>query len=212
MKLAFIVVASSCLGAHKVSAFMTTPRPVVIMAHLPAFPDVNQVATDGFMKQLGHASQLIPLLHPQDGKALSDDETNYLRDVLFRQLSHSDGIRGFFATYLTSPELLTVDHVPEVLAEAVTNSDTKTMVPLACMNVIMPTAMSSMHQDAELRESAHTTTINGLKILRLLRGNEEVVRNCRAIMIVCQGTGEGPEDEFFEVMIQVSFHAYLGAS
>lgn len=182
------------------------------MAHLPAFPDVNQVATDGFMKQLGHASQLIPLLHPQDGKALSDDETNYLRDVLFRQLSHSDGIRGFFATYLTSPELLTVDHVPEVLAEAVTNSDTKTMVPLACMNVIMPTAMYSMHQDAELRENAHTTTINGLKILRLLRGNKEVVRNCRAIMIVCQGTGEGPEDEFFEVMIQVSFHAYLGAS
>ena len=128
-------------------------------------------------------------------------------------ISHSDGIRGFFATYLTSPESLTVDYVPEVLAEAVRNSYTKTMVPLACMNVIMPTAMSSMHQDAELRECASKTAVNGLKILRLLKGNEEVVRNCKAIMIVCQGTGEGPEDEFFEVMIQVCVvHAYLGES
>ena len=124
-------------------------------------------------------------------------------------ISHSDGIRGFFATYLTSPESLTVDYVPEVLAEAVRNSDPKTMVPLACMNVIMPTAMSSLHQDAELRECASKTAGNGLKILRLLKGNEEVVRNCKAIMIVCQGTGEGPEDEFFEVMIQVSASCLL---
>lgn len=128
----------------------------------------------------------------------------------FPNNSHSDGIRGFFATYLTSPEsLTTVDCVPEILAEAVRNSDTKTMVPLACCNVVMPTAMSSMHQDAELRECASKTAGNGLKILRLLKGNEEVVRNCKAIMIVCQGTGEGPEDEFFEVMIQVSASSCL---
>lgn len=131
----------------------------------------------------------------------------------FPNNSHSDGIRGFFATYLTSPESLTVDYVPEVLADAVRNSDTKTMVPLVCMNVVMPTAMSSMHQDAELRECASKTAGNGLQILRLLKGHEEVVRNCKAIMIVCQGTGKGPEDEFFEVMIQVSVvHVYLGVS
>jgi hypothetical protein len=86
MKLAIVVVASSCLAAHEASAFITTPRPSSIATHLPALPGVDEVATDGFMKQLGHASQLIPLLHPRDGKELSVDETNDLRDVLFRQL------------------------------------------------------------------------------------------------------------------------------
>lgn len=87
MKLAIVVVASSCLAAHEASAFITTPRPSSIATkNLQALPGVDQVATDGFMKQLGHASQLIPLLHPQDGKELSVDETNDLRNVLFRQL------------------------------------------------------------------------------------------------------------------------------
>lgn len=87
MKLAIVVVVvSSCLAAHEASAFSTTPRPSSIPTNLQALPGVDQVATDGFMKQLGHASQLIPLLHPHDGKELSVDETNDLRDVLFRQL------------------------------------------------------------------------------------------------------------------------------
>jgi hypothetical protein len=86
MKLAIVIVALSCLAAHEASAFMTTHRPSSIASNLQALPGVDQVATDGFMKQLGHASQLIPLLHPQDGKELSIDETNDLRHVLFRQL------------------------------------------------------------------------------------------------------------------------------
>jgi hypothetical protein len=84
MKLAIVIVALSCLAAHEASAFMTTHRPSSIASNLQALPGVDQVATDGFMKQLGHASQLI--LHPQDGKELSIDETNDLRHVLFRQL------------------------------------------------------------------------------------------------------------------------------
>jgi hypothetical protein len=56
MKLAIVVVASSCLAAHKVSAFITTPRPSTIASNLQALPGIDQVATDGFMKQLGHAS------------------------------------------------------------------------------------------------------------------------------------------------------------
>ena len=65
------------------------------------------------MKQLGHASQLIPLIHPQDDdeQIMSDDD---LSQLLSRQLNHSDGIRGFFATYLTSPESLTTEDVPKV--------------------------------------------------------------------------------------------------
>lgn len=162
-----------------------------------------QVSTDGFMKQLGHASQIIPLLHPQEkGKTPSEEETSALPAVLSRQFSHSDGIRGFFAVYLTSPESLTVDEVPVILAEAVKNADKKVMVPLACMNVIMPTAMSSIHEDAELKECASKTAVNGIKILRLLKGDSAVTMNCEAIMSVCRGTGEGSED-----LIEVSLAA-----
>ena len=147
------------------------------------------------MKQLGHTSQIIPLLHPKgDGKTLSEEETSALSAVLSRQFSHSDGIRGFFAVYLTSPESLTVDDVPTVLAEAVKNSDKKVMVPLACMNVVMPTAMSSIHEDAELKECASKTAVNGMKILRLLKDDDDVVMNCKAIVSVCQGTRDGDED------------------
>ena len=88
------------------------------------------------MKQLGHASQIIPLIHPQEGDAPMSYDA--LLELLTRQLNHSDGIRCFFAVYLTSPESLTVDDVPTVLAQAVKSANTKVMVPLACMNVIMP--------------------------------------------------------------------------
>ncbi|KAL3790118.1 hypothetical protein ACHAW5_007725 [Stephanodiscus triporus] len=161
--------------------------------HLMALPSIDNVSTDGFMKQLGHASLIIPLLHQEDSET-SDEEKSALSEVLCRQLSHSEGVRGFFAVYLTSPESLTVDNVPVVLAEAVKNADKKVMVPLACMNVIMPTAMSSIHQDVELRECASKTAVNGIKILRLLKGSDDVSMNCKAIMSVCRGTGDGSED------------------
>lgn len=63
---------------------------------------------------------------------MSEEESAALLKVLSRQLSHSDGIRGFFAVYLTSPEPLTVEEVPQVLAKAVIGADPKVMVPLAC--------------------------------------------------------------------------------
>lgn len=62
---------------------------------LAALPTVNDVGADDFMKQLGHASQIIPLLHPQEGDdGVSDEESAALLEVLCRQFSHSDGIRG----------------------------------------------------------------------------------------------------------------------
>ena len=64
------------------------------------------------------------------------------------------------------------------------------------MNVIMPTAMSSIHQDPELKECAAKTANEGTKILRLLKGNGDVVGNCKAILDVCEGSGtvEGSKD------------------
>ena len=122
-----------------------------------------------------------------------------LLELLSRQINHSDGIRGFFAVYLTSPESLTVDDVPDVLAQAVKSADTKVLVPLACMNVIMPTAMSSIHTDDELKECASKTAMNGKKILRLLKGHDLVVNNCKAIVSVCNGVKEEGLDDLIEV-------------
>lgn len=170
---------------------------------LSALPTANDVSSDDFMKQLGHASQIIPLLHPQDGdELLTEDESASLLELLSRQLGHSDGIRGFFAVYLTSPESLVDEDVPSLLADAVRSADTKVMVPLACMNVIMPTAMSSVHKDAELIESASKTASSGKKILRLLKGNEDVVRNCKAISRVCQGAKGGLTENGAEDLIE----------
>eukprot|EP00956_Cyclotella_meneghiniana_P039742 scaffold178271_cov36-Cyclotella_meneghiniana.AAC.1 len=120
------------------------------------------------MKQLGHTSRLIPLLHEETSQVSKSD----LSELLNKQLSHSEGIRGFFAVYLTSPESLEADDVPSVLVEAVRGANAEIMVPLACMNVVMPTAMSILHQDAELKECAAKTAENGKKILRLLKGHD----------------------------------------
>ncbi|KAL7463610.1 hypothetical protein ACHAXS_003970 [Conticribra weissflogii] len=117
-----------------------------------------------------------------------DDVT--LSKILATQLGHSNGIRGFFAVYLTSPESLISEDVPPILAEAVRGADEEIFVPLACMNVIMPTAMTSIHQDPELRECASKTANNGKKILRLVRDSDLVKRNCVAIRKVCGGNAE----------------------
>lgn len=153
--------------------------------HSNLLPTEESVKNDEFMQQLGHASQIIPLLHPEEGDEVSPENEENLKSVLAQQLSHSDGVRGFMAVYLTSPESLKVEKVPEILAETVRQADAKIMAPLACMNVIMPTAMSSIHQDPELRECASKTANNGLKILRLVKDDEIVTNHCSAIRDVC---------------------------
>mmetsp|Transcript_17132 Transcript_17132/g.34863 ORF Transcript_17132/g.34863 Transcript_17132/m.34863 type:complete len:187 (-) Transcript_17132:88-648(-) len=147
------------------------------------------------MKQLGHASQIIPLLYTQNPDQNENQiiqiNNDILSEILAKQLSHSDGIRGFFAVYLTSPESLTTEEVPPILAEAVRGADEEIFVPLACMNVLMPTAMTSIHQDPELQECASKTANNGKKILRLVCDKDLVKRNCAAILNVCDGDARG---------------------
>mmetsp|Transcript_50369 Transcript_50369/g.107274 ORF Transcript_50369/g.107274 Transcript_50369/m.107274 type:complete len:243 (+) Transcript_50369:128-856(+) len=183
--------------ANRPSGERTATRP----SHgLAALPTADEVSTDDFMKQLGHASNIIPLLHPAGDD--NEVESTSLLEVLSRQFGHSDGVRGFFAVYLTSPESLTKEEVPTILAEAVLGADPKVMVPLACMNVVMPTAMRTIHQDAELRECASKTASNGKRILRLLKGKEDVVRNCRAIRRVCRGSGGDFEENTSKDLIE----------
>ncbi len=195
----FLLLSVKC---HESSAFVatthsasTTRRP---FRQISALPTADQVSTDDFMKQLGHASQLIPILHPDNEDGLSDDESAEVLQLLTKQFAHSDGIRGFFAVYLTSPESLNMDEVPSVLAKAVKGSDMKVMVPLACMNVIMPTAMKSIHQDEELKLCAFQTAQNGLKILRLLKGDRDVIKNCQAIYQVASNEEVEEGDDLVE--------------
>ena len=75
------------------------------------------------------------------------------------------------------------------------------------MNVVMPTAMSILHQDAELKECAAKTAKNGKKILRLLKGHDSVIDNCMAIDRVCAGVRG--EDELFQVRNWVCACLYL---
>lgn len=199
------------LAKQNASAFVARSPPAArsIRSNMKALPTKIQVSNDDFMKQLGHASQIVPFLHPRDGSSPSEEESAAVSEVLCKQFEHSDGIRGFFAVYLTSPESLTVEEVPSVLAAAVKGADTKVMAPLACMNVIMPTAMSSIHQDPELKECASKTAENALKILRLLKGDNNVVSNCNAIYKVSTGVVDG-DDELMKYWAKFFFNYKYG--
>jgi len=166
-------------------------------------PTMEQLSSDSFMKQISYASEaIVPLLSDVD----RDDETT---DLLSAQLSHSDGIRGFFVSYLTGgggdDDGVTTaaddDVVPAPLREAMAAVDAEELVPLACMNVIMPTAMVTMHEDPELSASSARTAERGAKVLgALLETNEShaaVVRNnCAAILAVANGeAGRDADDD-----------------
>eukprot|EP00804_Cyclotella_cryptica_P002906 CCRYP_013276-RA/>CCRYP_013276-RA protein AED:0.11 eAED:0.13 QI:0/-1/0/1/-1/1/1/0/135 len=49
---------------------------------------------------------------------------------------------------------------------------------MAGINVVMPTAMISLHTHPDLKECTAKTATTGKKILRLLRGNRLLMDNC----------------------------------
>ena len=82
------------------------------------------------MSQLSHAGEICALLEKE-----GDAEANTLAsDLLAAQLSHSDGIRGFFATYLTSEGAADKEEIPEPLVGAMDKADMEVLVPLACVS------------------------------------------------------------------------------
>ena len=95
-------------------------------------PTIEQAAKDPFMAQLSHAGEICALLEKSDGKA-----STLASDLLAAQLPHSDGIRGFFATYLTGEGDGTAadrEEVPEPLAGAMRKAGMNLLVPLACVS------------------------------------------------------------------------------
>jgi hypothetical protein len=135
------------------------------------------------MRQLSHAERLVSLL-----KDRREGEAADIQKLLEAQLSHPDGIRGFMATYLTGVGDDTAadqETIPAALVHAMKNADPEDLVPLACMNVIMPTGMITMHEDREFQEQSEKTAARGVRVLAsLLLVNEETKKQCDAILAV----------------------------
>jgi hypothetical protein len=161
------------------------------------------------MKQVSHAEALMAAL-----EATGQEDDKELEALLVSQLSHSDGIRGFMVTYLTSEESpadkLTV---PVPLQKAMAQVDAIQLVPLACMNVVMPTAMISMHQNPNLSARSRTTAQRGSRILEHLLQNRirTASKNCKAILAVATGQATSIDaSDFYSDLIKVStFDAVL---
>lgn len=183
-----------------------------------AIPTIDQLSSDPFMKQIGHASGIVTLLEMEnnDNESKEGEEQVKVTELLKAQLSHSDGIRGFFVTYLTGSvgsgsgddAMMTVadkDEVPKSLVEAMNTVDSDELVPLACMNVIMPTAMKTMHEDEALAQSSAQTAQRGIKVLKVLMDKPAMKKQCEAIYKVSVGSNNDDDDkdikywtEFFE--------------
>ena len=148
-------------------------------------PTIKELSTDDFIKQVSHSQKIVQMLvsDPLDG---TDDGS--LLDLLKAQLSHSDGIRGFFVTYLTADGDDTPADQPQVPASLLTAMDQsaneKEIVSLACMNVIMPTGMITMHKDPTLSSQSKKTAERGIRVLRSLRLKSLVKQQCQAILAV----------------------------
>lgn len=181
------------VGLTKVEAFMLPGAAQLSKASLStarkmsAAPTLEELAKDPFMKQVSHASTIVELL--EDNKEENQDE---LKRMLTTQLGHSDGIRGFFVTYLTGETSPADDPVvPSVLKEAMTQVDPKELVPLACMNAIMPTAMITMHEDPNLSEQSRKTSERGIRILAAISDCKKVQENCEAVLAAATDSFKG---------------------
>ena len=89
-----------------------------------------QLSSDPFMKQLGHASEIVSLL----GNENDNMNDEMIGDLLKAQLSHSDGIRGFFVSYLTGDGVTAADgdDIPLPLMDAMNSVETDELISLSC--------------------------------------------------------------------------------
>jgi hypothetical protein len=148
------------------------------------------------MKQVSHSEKLVPLLK-EDSQVLEQEQ---VVARLKAQLSHSDGIRGFFVTYLTGVGDDTPadqSSIPQALVVAMEAADPTDLIPLACMNVVMPTGMITMHQDPELSAQSKKTADRGVRLLASMKTDAEVQKTCNAILSVATNSqGQVDNDSF----------------
>jgi hypothetical protein len=193
------LICSSRVGAFIVTSLQTSilssRTTTSLNAEASSLPTIEQLSTDPFMRQVSHAAEIVPLLSAEAEQEGNDDA---IAAMLQAQLSHSDGIRGFFVNYLTGEGDTAADalEVPAPLASAIqTVSDREDLISLASMNVIMPTAMSSMHTDPELQQSSAKTAKRGIIVLKYLAtlAPEEVKPTVEAILLAATAGAESTD-------------------
>jgi len=151
------------------------------------------------MNQVNYASEIVPLLAKENNHA-------NLTEMISAQLSHSDGIRGFFVAYLTGvgPSPADDETMPLPLSNAIEkNQNKKELISLACMNVIMPTGMITMHTDKEMAKSSETTAARGKVVAKKLLEEDEMKKQCAVILSVAKNESLDSEEakywaEFFK--------------
>jgi len=136
-----------------------------------------------------------------------------MKNLLKTQLSHPDGIRGFMVAYLTSEHNLggndsnnddndndeaDSEILLETLQGLLQNSNSETgeetenkegqssdelLVSLMCMNVVMPIAMISMHEDKSLSAASKVTSIRGTRLLKsTMKFSPSIKKNVHALL------------------------------
>jgi hypothetical protein len=111
-------------------------------------PSVGELSTDDFTDQVYHASVIVRELseltniqaNVESGLSRSDASSKLydiklLSELLKAQLSHLDGMRGFFTVYLTGEGLQTVadkERMPGILLDAVKMSNFESLASMAC--------------------------------------------------------------------------------
>jgi len=202
------------------STASTTESLSQLVKNLPTIDELN---TAPFMKQVGYGSEMTDALLALQQSDESDATKLYsetLRAALTAQLSHSDGIRGFMVSYLTGvpgddntdssldAESVAKEADPGVLLETLskllaTGNDVESsdeLVSLMCMNVIMPIAMITKHQDPALSEASKLTAARGIRLLGsvLTKGSDCSIRsNLEAIQRVAdaEASSENNDDK-----------------
>jgi len=167
-------------------------------ASLMGIPTVEQLARDPFLKQVQYAEFMVGLLEEDAGR-----QTDVVMRRLRAQLSHADGIRGFMVTYLTQPPhdknvnepSSSSSKIPPALLQAILEvvdpvDDRNEMINLMCLNVIMPTAMVTLHKDPELSMQSAWTAARALNLLTQVLDasgrdsplRQAVTQQCNAIL------------------------------
>eukprot|EP00550_Attheya_septentrionalis_P002093 CAMPEP_0198291554 /NCGR_PEP_ID=MMETSP1449-20131203/9043_1 /TAXON_ID=420275 /ORGANISM="Attheya septentrionalis, Strain CCMP2084" /LENGTH=260 /DNA_ID=CAMNT_0043990207 /DNA_START=99 /DNA_END=881 /DNA_ORIENTATION=- len=163
-------------------------------------PSVGELSTDDFTDQVYHASVIVRELseltniqaNVESGLSRSDASSKLydiklLSELLKAQLSHLDGMRGFFTVYLTGEGLQTVadkERMPGILLDAVKMSNFESLASMACMNLIIATAMTSAHQDETLAANSAIVAKRAKRLLSLFKGSAHIERNCIAILVL----------------------------
>jgi hypothetical protein len=189
---------------YTTTGFVTVQRRPFhsVLYNSSKIPSIEQLSSDPFMKQVGYGQQIVSMFDDESNTLVNNES---LTEMLVAQLSHSDGIRGFFVSYLTGGAPITT--IPTPLENAMQRSDKSELIPLACMNVIMPTAMVTMHTDQDLSNSSKATAKKGIVVAKALMREEKMRENCKAILAAITSEMDDCDPKLVEVSTRMYFNS-----